>query len=58
MKNFLSRIICFFKGHQITDHKVYDYGGEYYCPRCKRHFEYYEDFYYGIIEHEVHKGKK
>lgn len=59
MKKILIGILCFFVGHKITKHRIWDDCGEFYCPRCDCWFEYYEDPITGcIVEHEIKKESK
>lgn len=55
MKRFLTAIKHLFVGHNITQHKLFPWGGAYYCPGCDRYYEYCRDEILGFSEYQISK---
>lgn len=55
MKRFLISIKHIFVGHEISQHKMFQSFGAYYCAGCNRYYEYYYEPFIGIVEHQITK---
>lgn len=57
MKQWWKRLLCTFVGHNITEHHAYGNSGWFFCARCRKYYEYYEDARGWIVENEMEVQK-